>query len=99
MKKHWAFLNVVEEMKSVVLLFRRKIYEGNTDASNRVQSAKRYISFLKELKQEDVVKQGIKSRFKEVAECQKVIEKDSTRSMALNVLEKVAASLEQFEVE
>ena len=74
--------------------FRRMLHEGSTDTSNKVQSAKRYISFLKELSPEDVVKRGIKSKFKEAAECQKVIDKESARSMDLNVLEKVATSLE-----
>ena len=55
-KKRWVFLNVVKEMKLSMCLLRRNLHEGNTDASNRVQSARRYISFLKELKLEDVVK-------------------------------------------
>lgn len=46
-----------------------------------------------------MVKQGIKRRFKEATECQKIIEKESARSMTLNVLEKVAANLEWFEVD
>ena len=46
-----------------------------------------------------MAKQGIKSRFMEASECQKAIEKEATRSLALDVLEKVATNLEQFEVD
>ena len=98
-KKRWEFLNIIEEMRVVVRLFRRILPEGGTDASNMVQSTKRYISFLKELSLEEVVKRGIRRRFKEATKCQKVIDKESARSMALNILEKVAANLEQFEAD
>lgn len=46
-----------------------------------------------------MVRRGIKSRFKEASECQKVIEKASEHSFALRNLEKVATSLEQFKID
>ena len=60
-------MNVIKEMKSAMPLLRRKLHEGGTEAPSKIQNAKNYVSFLKELKPEDVVKHGIKSRFMEAS--------------------------------
>ena len=45
------------------------------------------------------MKHGIESRFMEASECQKAVEKESARKLAVDALEKVATSLEWFEVD
>ena len=98
-KKRWVFLTLIEEKKAVVHLFRRTHHEGYTDASTKVENAKRYVALLNDLSSEELVKRGIKSRFKEASECQKVMEKEVVRSLALGSLEKMVTGLEQFDAE
>lgn len=65
--------------------------------SSRAQHAWEYISFLKRLRADDAEQHGIVSRFKEVVECQKIIDKEAARVNASRALQQVAANVEQFD--
>ena len=88
---------MIGELKSTLPYLNRRLQEAGDNLPNRARHAGNYISFLYTLRANDVVKHGIPSRFMEINECQKIIEKEEARLAASRVLQQVADIVEQFD--
>ena len=88
---------MIGELKSTIPYLNRKLQEAGGDLPNRAQHVGDYISFLYALRENDLGKHGISSRFTEVIECQKIIDKEEARAVASRALQRVIDSVEQFD--
>ena len=88
---------MIGELKSTFPYLSRKLQEAGIDLPKRAQHAGDYISFLYALRENDLEKHGISSRFTEVIECHKIIDKEEARAAASRALQRVADSVKQFD--
>ena len=96
--EQWGFLRTMGENKSAMPYLNRKLQEADLNLSVRALHAKNYISLLKELEYDDAEKHGIPSRFMEVFEFQKIIDKEAARVTASRALQQVVENVGRFDV-
>ena len=94
--EQWGFLRKMGENKFVIPYLNRKLREADLNLSSRAQHARKYMTFLTELESDEVEKHGIPSRFMEVFECQKIIDKEAARVTASRALQQVVANVGRF---